>query len=60
MPTGHVKVFHADRSFGFITVDDGSEAYVAGDEVAATSCIPATRSSSSSVRARGAGGPPRA
>lgn len=33
MPTGHVKVFHADRSFGFITVEDGSEAYVAGAEV---------------------------
>ncbi len=34
MPTGRVKVFHADRSFGFITVDDGSEAYVAATEVA--------------------------
>jgi cold shock CspA family protein len=33
MPTGHVKVFHADRSFGFISVEDGSEAYVAGTEV---------------------------
>ncbi|MFO7779091.1 MAG: cold shock domain-containing protein [Nitriliruptoraceae bacterium] len=34
MPTGRVKVFHADRNFGFITVDDGSEAYVAATEVA--------------------------
>jgi len=33
MPTGRVKVFHADRNFGFITVDDGSEAYVAATEV---------------------------
>ncbi len=35
MPTGRVKVFHADRNFGFITVDDGSEAYVPATEVAA-------------------------
>ena len=33
MPTGRVKLFHADRNFGFVTVDDGSEVYVAGDQV---------------------------
>ena len=33
MPTGHVKVFHADRNFGFITLDDGSEAYISGDDL---------------------------
>ncbi|MCC5948702.1 MAG: cold shock domain-containing protein [Nitriliruptoraceae bacterium] len=33
MPTGHVKVFNADRNFGFITVEDGSEAYVSGDDL---------------------------
>ena len=34
MPTGRVKLFHPDRNYGFITVDDGSEAYVASTEVA--------------------------
>jgi cold shock CspA family protein len=33
MPTGRVKVFHADRNFGFVTSEDGSEVYVAGSEV---------------------------
>jgi cold shock protein len=33
MPTGRVKLFHSDRNFGFVTVDDGSEVYVAGDQV---------------------------
>jgi cold shock CspA family protein len=30
MPTGRVKVFHADRDFGFLTTSDGEEVYVAG------------------------------
>lgn len=29
MPTGRVKVFHADRDFGFLTTSDGEEVYVA-------------------------------
>jgi cold shock protein len=29
MPTGRVKVFHADRDFGFVTTSDGEELYVA-------------------------------
>jgi cold shock protein len=33
MPTGRVKVFHADRKFGFVTSSDGEEVYVAGDQV---------------------------
>ena len=33
MPTGRVKVFNADRKFGFVTTSDGDEVYVAGDEV---------------------------
>lgn len=33
MPTGRVKVFHADRNYGFITVDEGGEAYVPGTAV---------------------------
>ncbi len=33
MPTGRVKLFHADRSFGFITSDDGPELYVAAEQV---------------------------
>ncbi len=28
MPTGRVKVFHADREFGFLTAEDGEEVYV--------------------------------
>ena len=28
MPTGHVKVFHPDRSFGFIVSEDGRQVYV--------------------------------
>lgn len=34
MPTGRVKVFHADRNFGFVTNDEGGELYVSGDDVA--------------------------
>jgi cold shock CspA family protein len=33
MPTGRVKVFHADRNYGFLTTSDGDELYVAGDQV---------------------------
>lgn len=33
MPTGRVKVFHADRNFGFVTTSEGGEVYVAGDQV---------------------------
>jgi cold shock protein len=33
MPTGRVKVFHADRNFGFVTTSDGDEVYVGGDQV---------------------------
>lgn len=37
MPNGHVKVFHADKNFGFIVGSDGNELYVAGDAVASGS-----------------------
>jgi cold shock CspA family protein len=33
MPTGRVKVFHADRNYGFLTTSDGDELYVAADQV---------------------------
>lgn len=33
MPTGRVKIFHADRKFGFLTSADGDEVYVAASEV---------------------------
>jgi cold shock CspA family protein len=33
MPSARVKIFHADRSFGFLTTSDGDELYVAGDQV---------------------------
>ena len=33
MPTGRVKVFHAERNFGFVTTAEGDEVYVAGDQV---------------------------
>jgi cold shock CspA family protein len=33
MPTGRVKVFHADRNFGFVTTQEGDQLYVAGDQV---------------------------
>jgi cold shock protein len=33
MPSGRVKVFHPDRNFGFLTTEDGSDVYVAGDQV---------------------------
>ena len=40
MPTGRVKVFHADRNYGFITVDEGGEAYVPGTAVASGTLQP--------------------
>lgn len=33
MPTGHVKVFHAERGFGFVTTSTGDEVYVPSDQV---------------------------
>ena len=33
MPTGRVKLFHADRNFGFVTTDEGQELYVSGQQV---------------------------
>ncbi|MEX0836431.1 MAG: cold shock domain-containing protein, partial [Nitriliruptor sp.] len=33
MPTGRVKIFHAERNFGFLTTADGDEIYVAASEV---------------------------
>lgn len=33
MPNGHVKVFHADKNYGFLTSLDGHEVYVSGDQV---------------------------
>ncbi len=33
MPTGRVKVFHADREFGFLTAEDGEEVYVNASDV---------------------------
>jgi cold shock CspA family protein len=33
MPNGRVKVFHAERNFGFVTTNAGDEFYVAGDQV---------------------------
>ena len=33
MPTGHVKLFRADRKYGFIVSEDGQEFYVAASEV---------------------------
>ncbi|MEX0868561.1 MAG: cold shock domain-containing protein [Nitriliruptoraceae bacterium] len=37
MPTGHVKVFHAEDNYGFIVASDGNEFYVSGDAVASGS-----------------------
>lgn len=34
MPTGHVKVFHADKGYGFVVSSDGQELYLAGKDVA--------------------------
>ncbi|MTV26901.1 cold shock domain-containing protein [Nitriliruptoraceae bacterium ZYF776] len=34
MPTGRVKVFNAERNFGFVTTAEGDEIYVPGDQVA--------------------------
>jgi cold shock protein len=33
MAQGHVKVFHADKNYGFVTTHDGAEVYVSGDQV---------------------------
>ncbi len=33
MATGRVKVFNADKNFGFLTTSEGDELYVAGDQV---------------------------
>ena len=33
MPSGHVKVFHPDRSFGFIIAEDGQQIYVPASAV---------------------------
>ncbi|MEX0592691.1 MAG: cold shock domain-containing protein [Nitriliruptoraceae bacterium] len=33
MRTGHVKVFNAEQSYGFIVASDGNEIYVAADQV---------------------------
>lgn len=33
MPTGRVKVFHAERNYGFLVTEEGREVYVAGDQV---------------------------
>jgi cold shock CspA family protein len=33
MPSGHVKVFHPDRNFGFLVSESGEELYIAGTEV---------------------------
>lgn len=33
MPTGRVKVFHADGDFGFLTAEDGEEVYVHSADV---------------------------
>lgn len=33
MTTGRVKVFNAERNFGFLTTSDGDEVYVPGDAV---------------------------
>lgn len=33
MPNGRVKVFHADKNYGFLTTSDGRELYVNGDQV---------------------------
>ena len=33
MPHGHVKVFHADKNYGFVVTTDGEELHVAGDQV---------------------------
>ena len=33
MPSGHVKVFHPDRSFGFIIAEDGQQVYVPASAV---------------------------
>ncbi|MFP4634881.1 MAG: cold-shock protein [Nitriliruptoraceae bacterium] len=33
MPTGHVKVFHPDRGFGFIIAEDAQQVYVPASAV---------------------------
>lgn len=37
MPQGHVKVFHAEKGYGFIVASHGNEIYVAADQVASGS-----------------------
>ena len=39
MPTGRVKVFNADRNFGFVTTAEGDELYVAGDQVSGSDAL---------------------
>ncbi len=36
MPSGHVKVYHPDRKFGFITAEDGKELFLSADDLGAT------------------------
>lgn len=33
MATGHVKLFHADRKFGFVVDEEGLDVYVHADQV---------------------------
>lgn len=33
MPTGHVKVFHQQRNYGFLVTEDGVDLYVHADAV---------------------------
>jgi cold shock protein len=33
MAHGHVKVFHPDKNYGFVTTHDGEELYVSGEQV---------------------------
>jgi cold shock protein len=33
MATGHVKVFHDDRKYGFVTTEEGEDLYVHADNV---------------------------
>lgn len=36
MPNGTVKLYHADRKFGFITSEDGKEVFVSADDLGST------------------------
>lgn len=33
MPSGHIKVFHTDRKFGFVTAEDGKELFLSADDL---------------------------